>query len=486
MSRTRALHFDFRGGLNLSHSQEVLDARELRFARNARSGEYGAVAKRAGTRRIHESSIGGGAPILGLFQWIPTGGRETVAVANGNLYHKAQGAGDFTETVADLSTAVRPDFAPHRIGADPRLFLADGKLRMWDGTTLSEVTGGIVPGAVRIQVYKTRMFATDGSKWIYWSRIDNPTDWELPFAGQAPVETYSDEGLVALEVVGSSLLLFKENSIARFTGVSSENIRIDQETEGISADVGTIAPNTVVRMEEAVFFLTDRGPYIATEAGVQAVGVNVEPAFDDAELDHLPNAVAVHHKGRREVWIFFPENTETTNTVGYCLNYRLQNWSGPWDMGGFDVASAAMYERADRTESVLLGGYDGWVRNGDAPEVGARDDVLRNGTGGLPVTMDLELPTLVFGDPTAWKRMNPTQQLAADLKNHGNLVVTTQGQGFPTEEVAFPSEGPGERQYLWAPGTQGRRITMRLRDSTPEIVQVNGLMLEAERVRRAV
>jgi hypothetical protein len=38
--------------------------------------------------------------------------------------------------------------------------------------------------------------------------------------------------------------LFKEDNIARYTGVDTQNIRIDLESEGVSGEVGLIAPNS--------------------------------------------------------------------------------------------------------------------------------------------------------------------------------------------------------------------------------------------------
>jgi hypothetical protein len=483
MARSREVRFDLRGGVNLSHTQDVLDRRELRRAKNARSGEYGGVRDRDATQRIHGNEIGGGSPILGLKQWIPTAGRQVVGISNGNLYHKLEAASEFSEEAAAFSSSIRPGFATHRVGGDPRLFIADGTLRMWDGSTLSTVTGA--PDARRLAVYKTRMFAIADSKFLFASATDDPLEWSTTNGAiVAPVETYSDEPLVALDVVGSSLLLFKPNSIARFTGVSAADIRLDQETEGISADVGTIAPGTVIRMEEVVFFLTDRGPYIASEAGVQFIGRNVEPAFDEAEMDHMSNAVAVHHRGRREVWVFFPENTQTENTVGWCFNYRLQNWYGPWKIEGYNVCSVAEFERPDNTENVILGGYDGRVRLGDNPALGTRDDVLPDGTGGIPFAMELQFPDLMFGDPTALKRMNPTQQIAADLGESGHLTATFKGDRMRPRSRTLRTKGPGVDQYLVRPGVSGRRITMTLTNSTHEVVQVNAVLLEATMGRR--
>lgn len=481
MARARDARWDFRAGLNLSFSQDALDRGELRRARNAVLSEYGGIQKRPGSQRIHATQIASGAPVLGLFQWFPSSGRETVAIAGGKLYHKKNDDADFTEVALEegsFSTTVRPAFAVHINEGTPILYISDGTLRTWNGTAIAEVDEA--PNAIRIKVYKTRMFATDLSKTINWARVSNPADWSFEFGGSAPIETYSAEGLVALETVGSSLLLFKENSIARFRGVSSDEIRIDQETEGVSPDIGTIAPGTVNRVEGAVPFLSDRGPYLANESGLEAIGVKVEPAFGSANQSYLPYAVSVHHKAARRMYFFIPEAGKTANNVGYAWDYRLKSWTGPFEFGGqFDVCSAAEYELDDRTESMIVGGYDGWVRRLEVPEVGGWDDVLYDGTGGVPVVLDVLLPDIFFGDPAVFKLLHAPSHISADLGATGHLVVRASGDGYGERIVNVPTKGAGVRPYIVRPGARGRRINLRLTDETAELVKLNGLILAA-------
>lgn len=486
MTRVRSARFDFRKGLNTAFSQDVLDYYELRYALNARLGQAGSIAKRSGTQRIHSSAIGSGGTVVGLTQWQPALGRQVVAIAGGNLYHKIQTDANFTSVASTLSTTVRPSFATHVIAGTPTLFFAEGTLRKWTGAALTNVSGAPA-GALALATYKGRMFASVGTKTIYWSKIADPETWASPDGGQANVDTYDASGVIAMAPIGSSLLLFKNSSIARFTGVSQDNILIDQQTEGVAADVGTIAAKSVCRVEDVLFFLSDRGAYVASEAGVQAVGVKIEDVFDAAAMDQIPNAVAAYHKARREVWVFIPPSGATTNTRGYCLNVRQNAWTGPWDMSSaFAVAAICQHEMNDQSKTILLGGYDGFVRNGDVTTYGAKDDVVSAGTGGTAITMQLELPTLMFGDPSAIKSLSPTQWISADLKTSGALQVIATGDHVSgNQSVTISSGGAGVKQYQARPGTRGRRLTLTLKDATSEIIQINGVLLEANIVRRA-
>lgn len=472
--------FDFRSGVNRSFSSDVLTPTELRRARNTRLVPYGAVVKRGGSQRLHTSALATGAQVTGLYQWdAPGTSGQVVAVAGGNFYYKAAADADFTQIASTLSTSRRARFATHRAGTNIVLYFADGALRKWDGTTLTtSITGA--PAATDIAVYKSRMFAVDGSKTVYWSAIGDPSKWSSADGGGfADVETYDTEGLQGIMSLGSSLLLFKEDNVARLTGTSRDDIQVDKETEGVSPEIGLIAPATLVRVEQVAFFLSDRGPYIADEAGVRFIGQNIELEVENANRQHLSGAVAVHNRRRREIWLMFPGSGETQNATVWVYNYRNGAWSGPWDFQGFACSVVARYERTDSTESAMAGGYDGFVRDLDVSSVGAKDDVLRDGTGGTAVPMEIELPHLIMGDPARVKTLRGVHSLAADLGAAGSASVewSSEAGSNSASPLTIASQGAGERDYKFRLAAAGRRIALNIKEATTEIAQLNGIRL---------
>lgn len=487
MARPRSTvpRFDFRGGVNTSFSEDVLDSTELRKVKNGRVLQAD-VEKRAGTQRIHDAAIGGVNPVMGVYQWDAPAGKQVVAIAGTEFYHKLAAATDFTEVLSALSTTKKARFKTFRAGATIKLVIANGELRTWDGAALSAAIAG-APAATDFALYKNRGFAIDGTKTLHFSKINDPTLWGVAnLGGSADVETYDSEGLVGLLVLGSSLLLFKEDSIARFTGVDTDDIRIDLETEGVSAEVGLIALQTLVRFDEVGFFVSDRGPYIVTEAGVQAIGLKVQKEFDFANKEKWADAVAVHNRGRREIELSIPAGAETTNLTTWVFNYRTQSWTGPFIRAGSGICTAARYERADGTESAIYGGYDGYVRELDAPaSIGAKDDVLRNGTGGTNIELDVEPPVVLGDDPRAIKSLRGKQSVQADLKTNGSLTAYWSSE-LGNGSVAIPSKGAGLKNYVYKLGgnPKGTRIVTGFRDSTSEIVRLVGLLSNIATSRR--
>ncbi len=470
--------FDWRGGVNTSFNPDALDATELRASQNARAGKYGAIEKRKGTKRIHTDTF---VSPVGMFVWDdPTNGRSVVVASNTEFYHKTLAATTFTEVLSTLTTLLVHYyiFAQHRIAGTATLYFADnGALRKWDGTTLTTSISG-APGAYYITVYKTRMFATDGSKTLYWSKIDAPETWSATSGGgQADVETYDSEGLVGLASAGSSLLLFKEDSIARYTGVTAAEIRIDRETEGVSNDVGCIAPSTIVTFEDNfVFFLSDRGAYIASEVGVQAIGINIECYLDDnVDTDRWGLSSAVHHKGRREIWMTIPV-TNGNSYETWIYNYRLGSWWGP-QLFTYNALVMTPYEKSDGTETVLLLG-GGFAREADATDT-TTDDLTTSDTGGTTITMDVELPELFFGDPMRFKLANMSQVVRADLGASGSLTFRTNSDDQAQADMTLASAGAGIKTYHGRPAWRGYGLDLNLREATTNLVTINGLGLQA-------
>jgi hypothetical protein len=475
--------FDFRGGVNRSFSPDVLDQTELVTAQNLELVRYGGLVKRPGTRRIHDTALPG--PVMALHHWIGPQGHQIVAIAEGRLWSKGIEDADFVEVTDDednpvaFSETARATFTQHTQFGAAELYIADGTLWRFDGTDVEEVDEAH-DGLALNEVYKSRLYASDLSKTVYWSAVSQPEVWSSIFdAGQANAETYDETGITGLKTVGGSLLIFKQNSIARFTGVSTDDIRLDQQTEGVSADVGSIVIGQITRMEEAVFFLSDRGPYIGSEAGIQPVGVKVEREFVVEDFDDWQKCSVAHHKGRRQMWACLPDGAV------WCYDYRAGAWTGPHEFP-FRITRMAEIENPDGSESLILGCEDGFVREQTLRSSVHLDDVLRDGTGGVAVEVDLTLPDLLFGAPQAFKAAYASQEVTADLGEGGRIVAETSGDECPVREVAIPSRGSGVNQYRFRPAWRGRRLGLRIRETTSYPMELYGLVLSAETGRVGV
>lgn len=454
----------FSGGVNTTSDPDSVQPNELRRAENAREHEFGGVQKIGGTKRIHDTSLG--ASVNGVFQWdAPGQPRQVVATAGGNFYWKNESASDFNVVAAGLSTTQRTQFILHHENGVPVLYLADGVgYYSWDGTVLFSVTYNYTP--FTLTRYKSRVFVTKGDKFLDYTAVDKPEEFsQVQGGGTAAIETYDSSGMTNLFVLGDSLICCKPNSIARFTLYDTQVPEIDQGTDGISNDVGLIARDGWAVFENVALIVSDRGPYLVTDQGAREIGRNIEYDFNSNT-----NALAVHNRRRREVWVF------TDGDTMWCYNYRSGSWWGPSGFS-FSVASACKAENADGTETVFVGGSDGFVRNADT---GTMDDVNRDGTetNASRIQMKLVIPRQYFGDPSAIKKGNNHQFVRADLQVSGSLQVEVSSEQG-TWEAQVRSYGPGEHDYRLRPYFRGRGIDVSVIEGSRETTSIYSVDLHA-------
>ena len=322
----------FTGGVNLDVTDGRIASNEVRVMRNVRNLPTSDLGeKRFGSQRVHDSTV---ASWQKLFQWSPSG-NQVVGVAGGDFYRLV--GNEFVRTVVGF--AQTPGMVTHRVSGAPRLYLGDGT-GYWcdDGSTLSSVSGA--PSMSRFETYKSRVFGFHDSKDLHFSVVDTPTDFSVSNGGGSqPVETYDSEPLTGILAVGGSLLLAKRNSVARYSGVTKTDVRLDTGVDGIASEVGIIALDTFIRAEDVGFGMTDRGPYLFSESGARAVEMKVHKAFDFDDASVWENAFAVHNRHRHEIWLF-------SSNAWWVLNYVNMAWSGPWDYQGFTPTCATRYEQS--------------------------------------------------------------------------------------------------------------------------------------------
>lgn len=478
--------FDFRGGRNSANSPDSLSVNELVNATNARlTVEYGAFAKRTGTRRLHATALGLPSTINGLTQWDGPSGKQVVAVCGGDLYYRNASTGDFgafTKLTSGLfSTTLPASFATFRAnssGAPLQLFIASGgKYFSWDGTaTLTRLDGTkSAPTATLLFPYHTRMFAVDNinlPKTVYWSVTGDATDFTPALGtggGSALVDVLTGDTILALESVGSSLALATSHSLVRFTGHDSEDIVISQDTEGIATEVGVVSQQAITRIETFGAVLSDKGPYIFNEATVTPIGIKVEPDFDALDRTQLSKVCLGWHRGRKELYYVL-------NNTAYVYSARLQAWMGPWTYP-FTITCLSRFVDANGDDWLMAGCSDGFVRHLDT---GALDDVLSGGTGGSNITMTVELPPIFFdsgpGTVKALKRFRLQAQLSATTA----LQVQCGFDGAALTPYAVTGlSGSNVLDYRIDATGQGHRLRVVLTDASADLPLVAGLVTEA-------
>lgn len=478
----RDVRFDFRKGVNNSYSDDVLDSMEVERAQNLEISEtYGALRKANGSIRIHTGTVASGADVDGVFQWEnPSGDLETVAVAGGNFYHKVEADAAFTEvTTLTLPTGEPIHFQVHRDGSAIVLYFADGTaLRRWDGTTLSTVSGA-PSGATLLELYKGRMFTTVG-KTLYWSQTNEPETWAVVDGGGfADVETYDTQDISGLLTVGSSLLIFKRDNVARFTGVSNADIQIDSQTDGVSSEVGLIGVRGLAKVEEISVFATDRGVYVADEMGVRDISGKIRRAYEEANWDAMDSVVVAYNRRRHTVYLGIPTGSSTVPDEWWLYNTRLQAWCGPRLYPWTGTVCASRYEDGSGRESLVCGATDGILRQMDYEEGVCRDDKARAGTGGSTIAWQVKLPELVFGYPSRQKSLRTLQILSGEFGDGNTVTVDWENENGDTGSLTLTGQVAEAADLPWRTKAVGSRIGLTFSEDSEFPTVIRGITLAA-------
>ena len=459
---------DFRGGLNTAFDEDALAVNEVRRAEEAVLTEYGAILKRLGSQRLRDSALHA-TGVQNGFAWLRDNGtQELLVVAAGTLSTASYGIPTtFNARAGVLKTTGAPAFASFRATATEVVYLADGdtatSLNKWDGTTLTTNLAGTPAGITQLCVYNQRLFGVTGTdQKVFWSGINNGDALGVGGSGggEAIVRTFSDQNITGLAAFGSSLLLFHTSGISRFTGLTQDDIAIAAGAAGVSSDVGAIGGRSIVTTPQGVYFLSDRGFYVATDASVAPISLKIDDKTRSWDLAQAAGVIGVHRRAIREVWWYVPG-------VGILrYNYALGAWTGPCQGGYVDPVTTALWEAvdADAQPIVLAGDAAGYVKQTDAPLI-YRDNTPSSGTGGTVFSMAVRCKRLFFADPLSFKAFKWLYLTVGLRASTIGTVIWQSANGSGSYTLSNPTGGgPGTwGTGTWGTGTWGAGATAPVR-----------------------
>jgi hypothetical protein len=454
---------DFSGGLNTSRSPDQLQPNELMLADDVELSEVeGTLLKRQGSRKLTAARPAGAVTIDGIYVWDGPSGPQIVAVANGDLWWFNIPSSEYSGTWSQenpataFQTGGQVTFAQMRsTGASGSLllYIADGtNVYSWNGTsTLTKLTGTTsMLGFQFLAPFNTRMFYGGASTFlnhIFWSQIGNPADLDIDGAddgGSAIVNISRGDKLTATIPGRSSLWMATQDTIARFTGYSDEDIQIGQDTEGISSTIGIVGPNAAANAEGVVFFLSDNGPYVGNDQGIQPIGLQVDPTFQALPFDELSKAMVVFNKASKSVWYAVDPDGNGVDYV-YVYSLRLGAWTGPYKFP-FVITSLAEYEDADGKEGVVAGCSDGWVRKLDVSGV-YQDNQDSDGSNGSTYNPIGRLAPFFFDSGPGVRKMLWRAAVQANINTGSGWGVTPFVDGSSGTVQSEVGVGNGYQNY---------------------------------------
>jgi hypothetical protein len=189
---------------------------------------------------------------------------------------------------------------------------------------------------------------------VYWSDINDETDWSSGGASQSDFQDIPDGGDIQGITGGEFGLVLLEKSIVRMSYVGSP---LYFQFDTISREIGCYEPGSVCQYGNMTFFLSDDGFYMCDGQRVTPIGAEkVDRWFwDDLEPAYNNFSSAVDPIKKVVIWCY--QNTTGGNSL------LIYNWQlGRWSYG----ATAASYIASAATSSTSLEGLDSFSASLDA------------------------------------------------------------------------------------------------------------------------
>lgn len=236
--------------------------------------------------------------------------------------------------------------------------LSNGRLFKWDGTTAGELESKIgidarngVVGALSylpqgargtiLETYRNRLMVAgnpDSPLTFYASMEDNnislippdatvggPNVWPLNYVFNVPAQ--DGDKITGAKVINDRYVILTRNSTWVFDDASLKNT---------NADIGCVAPASVQKIDNSLFFLSEHGVIRSDGLNFDVISGPVQKTLDMCSVQAMRQAVGIHHKNEGEYWLWLAIGGELQNSLAVVYDYRRNFWrilSGwyPWD-----------------------------------------------------------------------------------------------------------------------------------------------------------
>jgi hypothetical protein len=175
---------------------------------------------------------------------------------------------------------------------------------------------------------------------LWFSQQQAPQIWgdvgDINF-GFYDIDVDNGQEITGIEVYKGYLIIFKENSTysASYTSTAGNPLNI----QNIDTNKGNLSIFSTVATSYGVFGLSQYGPVLATYYGVETIGDQILPFYQQLNHNDLIFSVAIHDVARQQIyWSITNSNDSPDNQIGLVYSYAEQAWgtrqNGMWNAAG--------------------------------------------------------------------------------------------------------------------------------------------------------
>lgn len=256
-------HKSYSGGLNNSGSRRDIERNQASLLENWDITDKGRLKVRNGLVKVG-GTLSNTALSLGVYR--AKSGTNTLLLGEGTDLRYLNGS-----TWTDIGNITAEPLSFANCAVENKVYFGseNNALQSYDGSTVASVGGTSIAGNVMLW-YQNHMFHINnvnvgGTKYphrVYWSDFGDPETYttatsfvELPGEGRA----------ITMNVLGSSLVLFKADSYMFMSGYGSSSWALSATSTSITnsdASVGCVAPCGTVRVGANELWFMDNQGYV--------------------------------------------------------------------------------------------------------------------------------------------------------------------------------------------------------------------------------
>ena len=365
---------------------------------------------------------------------------DVVLAGRGGSIHRASaGSGSWTSTITSLGTPTQ--------NYEHRLFNFDGtdKIVITTGTSNPQIlNSSFSTSVVNASGTANFKFVEIFKNHIFFSG-DSSNKQQVSFMGPNLTNDFTsnngggtikvDTEIVGLRTFRNSLIIFGRDKIFKVTGTSSANFAVTPVTRNI----GCIDSRSIQELGGDVVFLAPDG--LRTIAGTERID-DTELGTVSKQVQKRINEITTHNinslviRSKSQYRLFFPTSADQdeNSSRGLISVIKANPNTGALgfeysDMQGLKVSSADS-EFISGTETVVSGGYDGFVYKQESGNVFTQAESTVNISGVY------RSPDMTMGDPGIRKSM---QKVIWNIDPGGTLASSFLLEyDFSDDEVPQP------------------------------------------------
>ena len=267
--------------------------------------------------------------LLTCFAGKTAGTVSLFGASSSNLYKFAPG----TRAMEPLTTAGYTNIEYwDTVQYGDKMIMANGDSKLQSFTLNSSTYAGDLsadaPEAKYVTVVKDFVVAANvlnEENKVYWSDINDETDWTPGLASQSDFQVIPDGGDITGLAGGEFGLVFLERAIYRMTYAGSPYFF---QFDAINRTLGCISAGSIINFAGLTYFLADDGFYVCDGQTTKGIGTEKIDRwfFDNANLANIKLGMssAVDTEKRLIVWLFPAQNGDNLLLI---YNISLNKWS---------------------------------------------------------------------------------------------------------------------------------------------------------------